>query len=136
VAQLDEIVGEALERIRGMSLVTERLERREAERLPVKGFAELHVDGTTYSAELSDLSIGGARLFADRPIAVTTGGVVRLHLPLGPDSVTVTASVVRDRPEGEKQELGVRFIDVEPAVALKLEEFLSSATTWVEEQPR
>jgi methyl-accepting chemotaxis protein len=132
VERLDQTVGDALRRIRSMGSVTERLERREAERLPVNGVAEIHHAGGTYSAELSDLSATGARLLADQPLPVQAGDVLRLALPLGPAVVGVDAEIVRDRRDEAGQELGIRFVRLQPGVATQIEEFLATAAAWLE----
>jgi methyl-accepting chemotaxis protein len=132
VDRLDKTVGDALTRIRSMGSVTERLERREAERLPVNGVAEVHRDGATHAAELNDLSATGARLVADGPLPVRQGEVVRIVLPLGHEVVTVDAEIVRDRRDAGGQELGIRFVRLDPAEAARIEAFLETAAAWIE----
>jgi methyl-accepting chemotaxis protein len=132
VDALDKTVGDALTRIRSMGSVTERLERREAERLPVNGVAEIHRDGETYTAELNDLSATGARLVADESLPVQQGDVLRAVLPLGPDVVTVDAEIVRDRRDAGGQELGIRFVRLDPEVGARIEAFLATAAAWIE----
>ena len=132
VDRLDKTVGDALNRIRSMGSVTERLERREAERLPVNGVAEIHRDGATHAAELNDLSATGARLVADQALPVQKGQVVRIVLPLGHEVVSVDAEIVRDRRDAGGQELGIRFVRLDPAEAARIEAFLATAAAWIE----
>ena len=63
VAELDQRVAETLVRIRKLSELTERLERRHAERINASGTLIVRVDGesTGHTAELVDLSSGGLR---------------------------------------------------------------------------
>jgi methyl-accepting chemotaxis protein len=134
VGQLSSSVGDALERIRSMSSVTARLDRRASERLPARGFAEVHVEGTRYPAELADVSATGARLIATDVIPVGASGVVRVDLPLGSEGVVVEAEVVRDRLDGDQQELGLRFLRLTPVVSARIEAFLTAAASYIEDQ--
>jgi methyl-accepting chemotaxis protein len=134
VRRLDESVGDALARIRSMGSVTERLERREAERLPAKGFAEVTVAGQVHAAELRDLSTTGARLEADGQVPVRTGQVVGVDLPLGTDGIVVEAEVVREVREGGVHELGLRFVRLSEPATRQIDQFLATAAALVDAQ--
>ena len=56
----------------------------------------------------------------------------RTDLVLGPDAVTVTAEVVRERTDEGLQELGIRFGELSPEAGVKIETYLRSAAEWLE----
>jgi methyl-accepting chemotaxis protein len=134
VRRLDASVSDALSRIQVMSSVTERLERREAERLPAKGFAEVSVAGQVHVAELRDLSTTGARLEADGQVPVRTGQVVSVDLPLGTDGIVVEAEVVREIRDQGVHELGIRFVRLSETATRRIDEFLATAAALVDAQ--
>ena len=126
VRRLDETVGDALDRMQSMSSVAEKLERRDAERVPAQGFAEVTAAGTVHAAQLRDLSTTGARLEADDPVPVRVGQVVRVDLPLGADGVTVDAEVVRERRDQGVHELGIRFVRLGEPATRRIDQYLAA----------
>jgi methyl-accepting chemotaxis protein len=134
VEQLDRSVGEAIQRMRSMGSVTERLDRRESERMPANGFAELRVAGSVLPAEMSDLSTTGARLVSPDVLPVRVGDTVPIDLPLGNDGVLVNAEVVRERRDEGRHEIGVRFTRTRPEVMAKIAAYLDSAAVLIEQQ--
>jgi methyl-accepting chemotaxis protein len=134
VRRLDESVGDALSRIRSMGSVTEKLERRESERLPAKGYAEVTVAGEVHVAELRDLSITGARLEADDVVPVRVGDRVTVDLPLGTDGAVVDAEIVRERRDPGVHELGIRFIRLTEPVTERIDQYLAAAAALVDAQ--
>jgi hypothetical protein len=53
-------------------------------------------------------------------------------LPLGHEVVPVDAEIVRDRRDAGGQELGIRFVRLDPAEAARIEAFLATAAAWIE----
>jgi methyl-accepting chemotaxis protein len=134
VRRLDESVADALARIQTMGSVTEKLERREAERLPAKGFAEVTAAGQVHVAELRDLSITGARLETDGVVPVKVGDRVGVDLPLGADGVVVEGEVVREGRGAGVHEIGIRFVRLTEPVAAQIDQYLAMAAALVEAQ--
>jgi methyl-accepting chemotaxis protein len=134
VRRLDESVGDALTRIRTMGSVTEKLERREAERFPANGFAEIRVGPVKHPAELHDLSVTGARLEADEIVPLRQGDTAKVDLPLGASGVLVDVEIVRDRREHGQHDLGVRFLQLSPAVTEQIVQYLETAASFADAQ--
>jgi hypothetical protein len=117
-----------------MGSVTEKLERREAERLPAQGYAEVRFANEVRVAEFRDLSLTGARLEADDVVPVKVGDVVSVELPVGTAGVVVDAEVVRERRDSGVHELGIRFLRLTGAVAEQIDQYLAAAAALVEAQ--
>jgi c-di-GMP-binding flagellar brake protein YcgR len=73
--------------------------------------AWLMVGDERYRAECVDVSMGGAALFTEQPVAA--GATARLELSLGSDrgTVSIRCEVVR----AEQTELGLRFLTLDRA---------------------
>jgi methyl-accepting chemotaxis protein len=135
VERLDRSVGDAIKRMQSMGQVTEKLDRRESERLPASGFAEVRIGGTTFAAEMNDLSTTGARLSAQEILPVKTGDTLTVDLPLGStDGVVVTAEVMRERREDGVHELGVRFVQTRSAEMARVAAYLATAASRIDQQ--
>jgi methyl-accepting chemotaxis protein len=115
VGQLEERVTETLGRIRKLSELTERLERRHSERIAAAGSLLIRTDGSSagHPADLVDLSAGGLRCCygGDGGPALTLGDTVEVELHLGPDRLTVYARVLHIDAQDGTTEVGMQFMD-------------------------
>ncbi len=115
VGQLEERVAETLGRIRKLSELTERLERRHSERIAAGGSLLIRTDGSSagHPADLVDLSAGGLRCRYDKRagLALALGGTVEVELHLGADRLTVYARVLHVDAQDGRVEVGMQFMD-------------------------
>jgi methyl-accepting chemotaxis protein len=126
VAALNSSVSEAMERVRNMASLTDRLERRAEVRVPASGRTTLRHNGISYPAELRDISAGGARCTVP-PGAVRIGDTLELALPMAGGAST-TAEVRHIYPEAGHGEAGVRFTAPLPSVVEQIERYIAGQT--------
>jgi methyl-accepting chemotaxis protein len=130
VGQLEERVAETLGRIRKLSELTERLERRHSERIAASGSLLIRTDGgsTGHSAELVDLSAGGLRCRYDRNTGLTLalGDTVEVELQLGADRLAVYARVLHVDAQDARIETGMQFMDTPEHVAERINAHVDS----------
>jgi hypothetical protein len=131
VSRLDAAVSEAIERVCSTSNLTQRLERRRAERMAASGHATIDVNGQQYQAELRDIrlrdiSVLGAQL-ATPATSLRAGDRLQLELPLGSSRLRLPGCLVRVVPEirvvpesGGGCVIGVEYHDVDPAGEARL----------------
>lgn len=115
VAHLDDALATAITRVHEMGTLTERLERRAAERHSVTGTATIDIDGRQLPARLIDMSTTGLRCRLDDS---------EPHTPAPPPGTPLTAALVIDgralRIRGciarttsdVEAEVGIRFTDL------------------------
>jgi methyl-accepting chemotaxis protein len=127
VERLDRSVSEAITRVRGMDRLTETLERRGAERVPVSGAILLRVSGRTFPGALVDLSEGGAGCRVSSSLQVAEGDRVGVVLTLERHTIEGEADVVRVEParDGEVP-LGLEFTDLDEASWFAIRETIES----------
>jgi methyl-accepting chemotaxis protein len=128
VQRLDECVQEAISRIKAMSDLTERLERRVSRRVALNLAVTLHVNGRALPSELLDLSETGARLQLESD-APRPGQSVTLDAELGGSPITLQAEVVRTDAGTPAHEVAVRFSGLSAQDQRRLQGFLASLTS-------
>jgi len=77
-----------------------------------------------HPARLVDLSRGGLRCAVDPDLPVRTGDAVEVELRLGDATVSVYARVMHIG----KGELGLQFLAPDPAVAARIDTFMTGAS--------
>lgn len=125
VANMDRRIASAMERVRGMSDLSNRMERRDYERVPITGTAWFVAGGARYELAVRDVSEGGLRgtLLAGGRLDEHQSG--RLELP-APGLPPVDAEVIRGGG-GPGAEVAVRFDRLSQAQLARLREFLDAA---------
>jgi methyl-accepting chemotaxis protein len=126
VAALHASVGEAMDRMRTMASLTDRLERRAELRVPASGRTTLRHNGVSYPAELCDISATGARCTVP-PGALRVGDTVELTLPMAGGAST-GAEVRHIYPEADDGEAGLMFTAPLPSVVQDVERYVADHT--------
>ncbi|WP_203905149.1 methyl-accepting chemotaxis protein [Virgisporangium aliadipatigenens] len=129
VEQLNRQVTTTISRIRELSGVAEQLERRQAERIGAAGMVLMRSRGGatgTQPAHLVDLSSGGLRCRAEPQTQVTRGESVDLDLQLGDQVITLQAQVMHLELKRNQVEIGLRFLDPDPATAQRIQTHISA----------
>ncbi|MBI4939406.1 MAG: methyl-accepting chemotaxis protein [Actinobacteria bacterium] len=124
VERLAAGVRDAIDRIRTMSSLTQGLERRAADRVPVTTPAVVHVGGTAYETVVSDISEQGARLRQPTGTSLRVGQTVRLDLVLDTGTWTVDARVVRTVGSGGS-DAGLEYTAVPAEAQRALADYLA-----------
>jgi Tfp pilus assembly protein PilZ len=99
-------------------------ERRRAPRVHTNLVASIEHDGVTATARVQNLSMSGALLaLGNGEPRVALGDLITLHILNldAPESVCVSAEVVRITPPNEPRGFGVRFVDVAPSEEVRIE---------------
>ncbi len=117
VTRVDRAVNEALERIRSLATITDRLERREFERTLVAGAAELRAGGRSCPGQLADLSAGGVRVVPEDTQFLGLGDRVQLALTLDGQHLVLDALVAYHDPSLRPPAYGLRFVDLPGSAA-------------------
>ncbi|MCM2270524.1 MAG: PilZ domain-containing protein [Thermoanaerobaculia bacterium] len=94
----------------------ERPKKRRFPRIASEHVALVRATGAVDSegfAKTRSLGLGGCSFVTDAALAVGDG--VELLLSLAGRAVSATARVVYRLPEGDRHEIGVEFVDVDPA---------------------
>jgi methyl-accepting chemotaxis protein len=120
VGSLTATVGEAMERVRNMAGLTDRLDRREEIRVPATGGTTLRHGGSTYPAELCDISVGGARCTI--PAGARVGDAVELAIPMAGGATT--SAEIRHL-YGDTGEAGLQFMAPLPSVLRQIAEYVA-----------
>jgi methyl-accepting chemotaxis protein len=128
VERLETSVHETLERLRSMATLTDRLERREHERVPAMGDVNLLVNGRWLAARLADVSKGGLRCIVQAAAAPGTGDVIDVEIQLGDGPLTLPARVVRRLVAQADAQLGLAFDAPPPALARRLASYVDTLT--------
>jgi methyl-accepting chemotaxis protein len=129
VELLDRRVNDAVDRIKAMARLSDRLERRSHERVEVSGAVQLRFGATTIEARLHDLSVGGILCETEAGVSpgVGTQGEVSLHV--GDQQQTIAAVVMRRYATDDSERLGLGFVGVQPATVQAIEAFLAGLLT-------
>ncbi|GAA0897789.1 hypothetical protein GCM10009557_72780 [Virgisporangium ochraceum] len=107
----------AIGRIETMVDLTEQLERRGLPRAAMTGPIRLTFGGRDYTGQLVDLSESGLRCSVPADAPMREGDAIDAHVPLGGDrTVTVRAEVMHYRADGLSVDVGLRFVDLSPAL--------------------
>ena len=128
VAALDHQVVETIDRLEGMSHLTERLERRESPRVPAWGEVELVLDGTTRRCRLADVSEGGLRCQGLDGVRPQAGRPVQVAFELDGAQVRLHGTVVPHRENALPGELGVQFVDLPDDVRARLRRYVGAGS--------
>jgi methyl-accepting chemotaxis protein len=125
VERLDQRVNQTIGRIREMSELTERLERRHHDRIAASGPLVLRLSGrpAPHPARLIDLSRGGLRCAVDTDLQVSTGDAVEVELKLDDSTVKVHARVMHLG----RGEVGLQFLAPDPTVAARIDSYMAGA---------
>jgi hypothetical protein len=129
IERLDQCVREAIARIEAMSKITERLERRAAERVSIGSPATVTWGGHTYDCRLEDLSETGVRCRLDGGQGPAEATIVSVQFQLGAVPQTLDAKVVRTIRSGTGTEIAAAFSGVTPAQAAVIRKHLAELVT-------
>ena len=126
VENLDRCVNEAIARVQDMGALTALLERRQSQRVPFAGTAQVTAKGTSFSAQLCDLGEGGLGCTgAELVAALCLGDVVRVEFQLDARPVSVSAAVARLPELPDSHEVGLQFMGIPEDVALAVQAFVA-----------
>jgi uncharacterized protein (TIGR02266 family) len=104
------------------------LRERAESRIPVSLRVEFRAPGGTYTAYTKDLSPHGLFLKTSRPFSRGTRLEMTIHLPRGRPAMTLKGEVrrvVESTPGGQfLPGIGVRLLDLSPALERQIEEFI------------
>jgi methyl-accepting chemotaxis protein len=128
VEQLDLSVRMALERIKAMSQLTEGLERRQGERISATGTVKIRSGERTFSSALRDVSEVGLRCRQDPNGKLAIGSKVEVELRVGDRALWVPATVVREVPADDGDELGLQFGPNQGNTAAFVQSYLAAVT--------
>ncbi|WP_238016392.1 methyl-accepting chemotaxis protein [Dactylosporangium sp. AC04546] len=129
VERLNGRVNETMERIRGMSALAEKLERRHAERIAATGPVRITVDGAdTVTGELMDLSAGGLRCCADGAVPLRTGDTVSVDLSIDQGPLRLHAQVMHCVAQGSQTEIGLQFLTPSQDAVERIKRFVATTT--------
>jgi methyl-accepting chemotaxis protein len=122
VEELNVRIDQTVHRIRDMSNLSQRLERRHAERISANGSAVLRLNGTRegHPVDLLDLSTGGMRCAIDAGVPLAHGDTVEAELKLHGTPVGLHARVLHREPRDGRVDLGLQFLAPDPAVAQRI----------------
>jgi methyl-accepting chemotaxis protein len=129
VERLTGRVGETRERIHAMSALTERLERRNAERIATSGPVRLGVDGGSafVTARMLDLSTGGLRCEAADAVPVQPGDTVIVELDVAGAPVRAHAQIMHVVHRDDLTEVRVQFLRPPDDVVERIRRFIVGA---------
>jgi methyl-accepting chemotaxis protein len=121
VGSLDRTVSAAIDRVRSMSSLTDRLERRRHQRAAITGTAQLDVAGTAVTVRLQDIGLGGLRgTLADTGSATAAllplGCAVRVRTTLGDVPLDLPATITDHDRTVSPPVVGVEFQDLSEQV--------------------
>jgi methyl-accepting chemotaxis protein len=129
VENLDRCVGDAITRVQDMGSLTERLERRQSQRVPFRGVITLTVRGERVSAELRDLGEGGLRCAGAQAAALMrVGEVIPVSFDLAGRRVEAVTTVARHTEPVEAHEFGLQFLDLPKDVLEALRTHVAGVT--------
>ncbi len=128
VQRLDACVGESIGRVRAMSSLTDKLERRQFERVPAVGQLQLLIDDRAVPAATIDISEGGLRCTVAASGSPAEGDVLEIELALPDGNIALAARVVRRTARHtERQtdhELGLEFLSPDAETARRLSDYV------------
>jgi methyl-accepting chemotaxis protein len=126
VERLDQCVHEAIARIEAMSKLTERLERRTAERVTIGSPASVRWGGQTYSCRLEDLSESGVRCLLETGSGPAEGSMISLTVTLGGGPLTLDAKVVRSTQARGRTEFAAAFSGLARQDGVQIRQYLDA----------
>jgi methyl-accepting chemotaxis protein len=110
VADLDDTLGETIERIESMSHLADQLERRRTERVPTPGMsAVIEVSGRLVEVEVNDMSEGGCRMVGQLPV-LRTDQLLSFALHADAGEIAREARVVEATRVEDGVQLRVEFL--------------------------
>ncbi len=112
VAQLDAALAATIERVGAMATLSERLERRHAERQILGGTVQISAGGETHEVPLIDLSLTGLRCAPGGP-GLEPGRSVRLRVRVDGTEFSVGATVIRADENDPSGDIGMAFVGVD-----------------------
>jgi methyl-accepting chemotaxis protein len=127
VEELDRCVTDAITRVRDMGTLTERLERRENQRVPASGPVEVRRGGRTVTAQLRDIGLGGMRC-SGAPAGLAVGDVAEVAFELAGVRMTAVATIARHTDGLEHGEFGLQFVDPPAQLTGAVESYVGGVT--------
>ncbi len=124
VRDFEQILEQAVDRVRRMSGLSDRLERRRHERYAVTTDAALFLKGREHTVHIADLSESGARLILSDQIRPIVDTHIELAMPKLVGERRVAARVAR--LVGDGGEIGIEFMALEPQARQEIVAFLAS----------
>ncbi|HYY09744.1 MAG TPA: methyl-accepting chemotaxis protein [Kineosporiaceae bacterium] len=129
VEDLDRCVGDAITRVQDMGSLTERLERRQGQRVPYSGVVTLTLRGDQVRGELRDLGEGGLRCASAAAAGLLrVGEVVPVSFELAGRRIEAATTVARHTEPAEAHEFGLQFLDLPRDVADALRDYVAGVT--------
>ncbi len=129
VENLDRCIGDAIGRVQDMGSLTERLERRQSQRVPFRGKVTLRLRDQEFTGELRDVGEGGVRcVSATAAGRLKVGDVVQVSFELAGRTVAGATTVARHTDPSERHEVGLQFIDLSPAVLAAVRQYVEDVT--------
>jgi hypothetical protein len=123
VGRLDLSITGTIQRVEGMSSLTERLERRRLRRVRVEGPGTITAGERTLAVRLLDVGEGGVRCYVAPPEDLDRGTPVVVDAVVGGRRVQGEAIVAHRTPAGDADEIGLQFTSVTPDVVQFLRAF-------------
>ena len=123
---LNTTLAGTIERVREMSTLTSKLERRSSERRPTSGSVTLQIDGQPLTGELIDLSHSGLRCATDRRSGLRLDQHLKAEVNVGGRRVRVDAVVVRALEDRLPTNIGLRFDALAPEAVHALDAILGN----------
>jgi len=109
VDRLDTCVAEAMGRVEAMASITEKLERRQFERVRAVGDVRLITRNGEFDARLADISIGGVRCTVEAENAPELMDVLHAEILLADGPARLEAQVIRKLVYETDAQLGLEF---------------------------
>jgi methyl-accepting chemotaxis protein len=127
VGRLSHRMGQTIDRVERISGVTEQLERRQSDRLPVTGTVRLRrsASGASSHATLLNLSSGGMRVRVDPSLRVAVGDVVHTEFGDDTDRITLNARVANLEPDDAGDLAGMAFLLPDDGTAARIDRYLA-----------
>ena len=126
VAQLTRSLADTIDRVRNMSALTTKLERRRYERVPTAGRVVYVHRGQEWEAELLDLSAGGLRCAVPPAEGPAEDETVEVCVPLMDGPAQFACRVARRALTADAVQLGLEFTEVDAATAAALAAHLAT----------
>jgi methyl-accepting chemotaxis protein len=109
VDRLDRSFTQVCDRIQAMASLTQKMERRARDRVPVTEQARVLSEGRAHEVRMTNLSPGGARYQTESGLTLPPGRPVRLQLTLDGESVILPAVVAHSTAAADGTTTGLRF---------------------------
>jgi methyl-accepting chemotaxis protein len=124
VQRLDQSSRHAIDRIRGMSALTEQLERRAHDRAIASGEAVLKAGSHTIVASLVDISAHGARCSVPAGTDLKVDGQVQVSFALRGEQIVAQARIASREEKRAAIVLGLELLELRPPMAAALERYI------------